>query len=890
MKQRLIKMNSKQHYRLYKRGKLWVVAGVSTLALSGLFLGAAPVAAATPANASTSQTVTATAQSAASSAASASSSAVSASADNAASSAIDASSAADSMATVASSTDSSAANSSATATSAAANSSAANQAVTSAAASSTAPTNSTADVTSSAANSSAAVTASSAATVATSTADSSAVTSAATSASTIKQSTVASSAASAQASSASAPTVTALGAATQAEITAAKTQAAAVYQATGQPQQVTAASGEPVSTATATMTSSATNIGYGSNLRQFTLTLTMNNVKAGDVITYTLPTGYVKTFINGTIGLDKIQDFGSEAEGVMTTSTAADGSITVTDTFNQDSAQTIQVVNLNLADNYGGQVILQGEEYTDQKLLTVGAYTYTVDVYVNGVKQEGGAATFTQTITPTVDVTAPTQLYPDTDVAGLLPNTTYVWSVPVNESNGVYDIWYRANRVNQLVNYGTTITIPTPAGFVLDQDLTNTLNAFGKDKTTITQPGGVGGDIIITVPKGSGSQYYYNDPAYRIAGQIEATQAATDTTLTATGVITMVQKTNDAGDTATYTSKDAWTATILGTDSTQDVSLKPAALGNSNADSTKLNQDPSKNPATLLQFKYAYHAAAATKNATITLTVPDGLTINKIEVPAGGVTRAYYMPDTTSYGYTLTLADGTTETGTVAAGGTVTSNGVIRTAVFTPDYLAPGATSDLFKLSGTLATTYDDGTAVAVGDQLTSRIDLTVDGGASGTSSSFIQTIVNPTIATVNVADNGTHRGLAPGKGQGSVFEILGDSAALGQLYEPIVYFVVPNAFVIDSVTNPQNANITRSTDDNGDTVVKIDFTGTGESVDLMNNQLGLKLHNATDAMVGSYKLEAYVTSPTTGLNKTDKVTVTDTSKTMGGHPSYVGR
>ncbi|WP_461215814.1 mucin-binding protein, partial [Lacticaseibacillus sp. GG6-2] len=164
---------------------------------------------------------------------------------------------------------------------------------------------------------------------------------------------------------------------------------------------------------------------------------------------------------------------------------------------------------------------------------------------------------------------------------------------------------------------------------------------------------------------------------------------------------------------------------------------------------------------------------------------------------------------------------------------------------------------------------------------------MSIAGGDFGAANSFTQTVSGP-IAWPNVASNFSHTETAPGKGQGSIIGIWGAEGNLGQntysVYEPIFYFDVPTAFVVDGVENAQGAVITEGVADNGDTVVKVDFTGTGESVDVSpydwNLRLHLALHNAPDAMVGSYPWYAYVTSPTTSLVQTQKVT--DLSQTMG--------
>lgn len=59
---------------------------------------------------------------------------------------------------------------------------------------------------------------------------------------------------------------------------------------------------------------------------------------------------------------------------------------------------------------------------------------------------------------------------------------------------------YATGQVNSAVNYGTTIRVPVPRYFTLDESATAARNGFS-DETTITQPGGASSDIVITVPK-----------------------------------------------------------------------------------------------------------------------------------------------------------------------------------------------------------------------------------------------------------------------------------------------------------------------------------------------------------------------------------------------------
>ncbi|WP_054721965.1 hypothetical protein [Lacticaseibacillus nasuensis] len=110
----------------------------------------------------------------------------------------------------------------------------------------------------------------------------------------------------------------------------------------------------------------------------------------------------------------------------------------------------------------------------------------------------------------------------------------------------------------------------------------------------------------------------------------------------------------------------------------QGANLIASANGNdgTNPKQLLLNKDPSDDPASLLSYSFQYHAAAASKNVAIRMTVPDGMSVNTITVPKAGASYDNYMPGTTKYSYVLTLADGSTTTGTVDPSGTVTSTAI----------------------------------------------------------------------------------------------------------------------------------------------------------------------------------------------------------------------
>jgi LPXTG-motif cell wall-anchored protein len=896
----------KRHYKMFKSGKHWVVAGISLLFAGSMMFAAKPDAAHAATDTSSSAANTQTSQTTAASAAAQnsdsnavllkSSTAVSASTDSVAASTV---SNADSTADKQAATDSASAQTSDAAKSdnAATDTTSQNQstavqsdaAADDAKASDTSAASSAADQSTNAASTSAAQT----------TADSSAATSQSDAAETQSADSSTSSAAADSTSTNAASTdtqVTNLGAATADQLNAAKTTAAATYASTGQAQQVTAASSQSASTAT--IGTSATKVGYGSGLDTLTITYNITSATAGDVYTVTIPKG------NAVLQFQSNYDTLNAAQGTTTLTTNADGTSTITDTFKTDvSGTTTLRIFYNLQTNYNGQ---------PTPIDTVGDTKEEVSIAKNGTVVD--TADFTTTVQPSATPGDVTQVQVGAGTGTtVVPDTEYTYSFTVNEANGVFDNNYVSGRVNSAVNYGTTITIPVPTGFTLDEAATMSVNAFS-DATTITQANGAGGDITITVPKGSGAQNWQNGASttgYKLIGTFADTQTASAQTLTASGVATMVQKWDDAG-TNTYTVSNAtpWSVTLAGSDDTtvKTASSSITLRGNSSAQPTQLVLSDDVSYQYLLTAGFQYQGTA-TDGASITLTIPDGFNATAVDVPATASSATTYLPDTTSYAYTMMLADGSTEAGTVAAGGTVTStNGAIRSITFAPNELSgwsttgnPNTTGALnvtgedkktvdgsfFEVVGTLSSTYDNGVAVKIGDSLKASATITVPGTEDATQS-ITQTITSPVSVTTAYVDQQNENAGETG----GVFALLGSAIVQDmtttKIYEPILYYVLPSVVTVKSITGTQKANVSQTVLSDGRLLITIDYTGTGESVDMStgtydNNAVWVT--NNADALSGDYPYDLYIYSPTTQLAQT--TVVKDTTLT-GGHADAV--
>lgn len=263
---------------------------------------------------------------------------------------------------------------------------------------------------------------------------------------------------------------------------------------------------------------------------------------------------------------------------------------------------------------------------------------------------------------PTFNLTAPD----GNKVSALVPDTDYQFTLKLNQGTGLNGLTdFTAAQINSARNYGSVITIPVPEGFVLNQDISVKNSQIG-DKTTIEQVGGAGGDIIITVPKGSGRQGFESAPGYVIVGRF-INHPETTSTFTAAGNITVTEQvlTKD-GTKEIKAVLPPWQITLKGAkDKPSEGQFGVQAWGNNNG-----NIFTQTVPTKIANyFNFTNNSALAYENNLhLTFDFDDGLAINALSTPKINDIDRY---GTRSYTYTLTLTDGTKVTGTIDAGGKI---------------------------------------------------------------------------------------------------------------------------------------------------------------------------------------------------------------------------
>ncbi len=475
-----------------------------------------------------------------------------------------------------------------------------------------------------------------------------------------------------------------------------------------------------------------------------------------------------------------------------------------------------------------------------------------------------------------------------------LPNTDYVYGFEIKQNTNGFNSWTWGG-IDQDVNAGTTITIPVPTGFVLNEEWTQAKNNF-TNGITITQPGGMSHDLIITVPARKGNA----GSSFKFVGKVVVDRPATDELISASnnplasngGQAQVVETVLTPTGTTTLTATLApWTINLAGQQSpvAQGQPLVNA-YGNNSANQFLLDHDDTNNPAIVNWFTFTNKMPIAFDGQSplnLYLHLADGLHVTGVKTPVDPAN----LPGTTSYRYVITHPDQSQETGTVAAGAVIqdTTGKGIRDLHLIPNQLVPTAgtatgvnpngdygptkqNNSVVALIayGSLADTYDDGTPLKRGDQLVSSITAQSPDFNQGKFYTVqnTQTLINEADLRATYGVNGyqfPNTGQTPGTMDAGILQVSlnPNVSTTNQVFEPTLYFVLPKGTTLnqDQLADWGQAKVT-TTRVNGQTIVKVDYTDTGQY--FTNGTLHLA--NLNNALPGVSAWQVYMVSPATPL------------------------
>ena len=625
--------------------------------------------------------------------------------------------------------------------------------------------------------------------------------------------------------------------------------------------------------------------GNTTNGNQPTKVLLSGNVLSGDTVTISIPSygivGVNSPTIDANYGSASLKDMGNDKVVI----------------YNFTTSGVINPIITIPADNgYGAKP-------TPMQITqpTVKDITWTI----NGVEQT--SAEFHIDVNPVWDpkfsLSKPNPNSTDQNaLKKMIPNYESIYQLAINETNGVApgqdyqnSLPYPSSKINSAVNYGTVITIPMPKGYVLDESATMQLNNFG-DKTAITQDGN---NIIITVPKGSGTQNWNSGGPYQLVGSYNIPMPNTATTYTADAPITIVQKlNNDGSQTKTWTgptvSQDFYGANDQIPLAQVPLYAKAAYGGN------QLLNNGHKQIVAYFGATNESIASYSNYSSNFTFNFDESLGVTELKTPT--------IPGTSNYKYTITYADGTTSEGQVSAGNTITGTGVITNIVVSPDDFERDQTTatnlplnnfanqttasvNAFEAYGAVPDTVKSGTQLVANMTFTGTVQ---QGNVTRYLTSKVQvdqTVVSSADLTSSSGIFGYQSNTATGQSNVGYLSVYAGGGQTNNIYEPIFYYVLPEWFSVydfstdytklpDFVPNTNNGVIgtpklsvfTVPTEISGLSrqVVKIDYSGTGYNFlagQGANNQI--HLNTLPDGTNGTYQGIIYIVSPTTKLTNT---------------------
>lgn len=292
-------------------------------------------------------------------------------------------------------------------------------------------------------------------------------------------------------------------------------------------------------------------------------------------------------------------------------------------------------------------------------------------------------------MTPTIRQVKPDPEY----VKNLRVDTRYDFEIDINQPTGVGENGYTSNKVNNAQNLGTTITVPVPGNFLLDPQASMDASKLGSNSGVTFTQDKAGGDVIITIPAGSGSQFYQYDTGYHLVGKfIQTIEPFGKRDYSANGLITVDQKirtTNGEKD-LTAQVNNPWTVTLVGPKFTpQDGQFEVVKAGNNTA-----KQFTQSQPTRVVNYFGFQNSTAIsyTNSLHIEAAFPDGLDVTGVKTP--GINNTM-RPGTTSYAYSIQTKSGKLLSGVVNAGETIlapTGEYILKVDII-PSYVEVGAST-----------------------------------------------------------------------------------------------------------------------------------------------------------------------------------------------------
>ena len=494
----------------------------------------------------------------------------------------------------------------------------------------------------------------------------------------------------------------------------------------------------------------------------------------------------------------------------------------------------------------------------------------------------------------------------------ILPNRDYTYQLNLNSDDGVGNNSWSSGQVHRAINYGTTIDIPLADNFKLNLDATRKLN---KDNKLLDQfdYDDVNHQLVITVARNHGSEFWRHEPSYQFAGQYQIADqdwSDNDMPMPSAGKVQIHTKLSDDGTQYMDYQCDSVSDKIIGKSNLSkssriDLDLRSAWQGGT----LLLDNDQSDDPEVVgyLGFHSPGLLTYDQQNPlTFNITFADGLNVTKVGTPDPNLQNSQLkLAKLTNFDYDITLKDGQHLTGSVAPGQIIDAKGqsissikLMPNEIDSDDHTDLGVRNNLyhrptatekyqdvsakrFVFYGNLSHTYQDGSEVKSGDAL--KITAIASSKFGAYIATLTQTVISPEEAKAKFAagiyDYGAHHEFAVADASAITFSTsyAYDNLSTTLVHEPIFYYVLPKNTTYDPATRRNKETLSLLANKygnpkiahklvNGREVVICDYTGTGYDVDVYNIGQAVSLNDKSAITNGSDPYYIAVYSPHTKL------------------------
>lgn len=581
-------------------------------------------------------------------------------------------------------------------------------------------------------------------------------------------------------------------------------------------------------------------------------------VHAGDTYTITVGKGAFNveprnlTASVGTTGVTKNQD----------------GSVTITNTFKGNGTynQVVQLTPFNIS-----------ALYNLIELYSAGHTEIPIDIKKNG--QEVGQLSFDQIVTPqinpTFERTSPAKQAVDKVTTGV----DYQWTLKLNEDAGLGSVTNITAGATQSIDHGTTVTIPVPVGFELNQGESERLS----EVWTASQPGGIGTNVIFTSTSGDKKPFC----PIILVGHFTQPLTNEEQTITSDDQIKVVQDTGNG--THLNASLPPFSEKLMRNNVLPDGNaISGEVAGAYNGSPYPQGDIPlsfDHEAYKLWSYSFGNQSAFNLKNVNVHINLPDGAKTTKIDMPViidQGIVK-YKLHLHVDAAHPDEIVTGSLDLSKNKIIDLTRISGDLRSADFLFDQLNSGErTNDAswtqysygIRVSGYLNQKYDNGQPLRVGDMLTSTLSITTpDIQNISTPWTADQHLVAKIVQPVSFTLYDTQLDKTPGKLGGFFTTEYGQDYKNKGFVNPIFYYVLPtNADYAENYNYNRFLDITPTTvkpkvstfkTNDGRTILKVDYSGTGSDHWLPANAYDmLYLNNKADAGNSSSNYKVYVVAP----------------------------